>query len=126
MMQFETERLVEWGDCDEAGAVYYPHYFRWMDGIFHEICHRFGFDQRGLRSQFGVFATPSTYGNRLTICANFSRWGNTGFNVEYRFFNEDRLVVNGEKKRVFFTKGDNDRFRSTPIPRPFLDRLSHG
>ena len=22
---------VEWGDCDPAGIVYYPAYYRWMD-----------------------------------------------------------------------------------------------
>src|SRR5215470_8614478 len=25
------EVTVEWGDCDPAGIVYYPSYFRWID-----------------------------------------------------------------------------------------------
>src|SRR6202051_1069698 len=25
------EITVEWGDCDPAGIVYYPAYFRWID-----------------------------------------------------------------------------------------------
>src|SRR5471030_2956208 len=25
------EITVEWGDCDPAGIVYYPSYFRWFD-----------------------------------------------------------------------------------------------
>ena len=25
------EVTVEWGDCDPAGIVYYPSYFRWCD-----------------------------------------------------------------------------------------------
>ena len=25
------ERDVTWGDCDPAGIIYYPTYFRWID-----------------------------------------------------------------------------------------------
>ena len=25
------EIMVEWGDCDPAGIVYYPSYFKWCD-----------------------------------------------------------------------------------------------
>ena len=24
-------RTVEWGDCDPAGIIFYPTYYRWMD-----------------------------------------------------------------------------------------------
>ena len=26
---------IAWGDCDDAGIVFYPHFFRWMDTAFH-------------------------------------------------------------------------------------------
>ena len=25
------QRTVEWGDCDPAGIIFYPTYYRWMD-----------------------------------------------------------------------------------------------
>ena len=28
---------VEWGDCDPAGIVYYPSYFRWCDQASHRL-----------------------------------------------------------------------------------------
>ena len=28
------EVTVEWGDCDPAGIVYYPSYFRWTYHLF--------------------------------------------------------------------------------------------
>ena len=34
---FTTLFGVEWGDCDEAGIVYYPRYFYWMDCAFHRF-----------------------------------------------------------------------------------------
>jgi len=27
---FRTEFPIEWGDCDEAGIVFYPNYFYWL------------------------------------------------------------------------------------------------
>lgn len=29
-MIYIVTRMVEWGDHDEAGIVFYPNYFRWM------------------------------------------------------------------------------------------------
>jgi 4-hydroxybenzoyl-CoA thioesterase len=26
---------VKFGDCDPAGIVFYPNYFRWMDSVLH-------------------------------------------------------------------------------------------
>ena len=27
------QRTVEWGDCDPAGIIFYPTYYRWMDAV---------------------------------------------------------------------------------------------
>ena len=35
---------VEWGDCDPAGIVYYPSYFKWFDQATYRL-----FLQAGLR-----------------------------------------------------------------------------
>lgn len=24
---------IEWGDCDPADIIFYPNYFRWLDGL---------------------------------------------------------------------------------------------
>jgi 4-hydroxybenzoyl-CoA thioesterase len=34
------EVAVEWGDCDPAGIVYYPAYFRWCDQATYRLNSR--------------------------------------------------------------------------------------
>ena len=43
---FTTLFGVEWGDCDEAGIVYYPRYFYWMDCAFHRFLRARGLSYR--------------------------------------------------------------------------------
>ena len=57
-MRYAYERLVEWGDCDDFGIVYYPHYFEWFDSAFHRMCLTKGYTQRNLREKFGAQGTP--------------------------------------------------------------------
>ena len=39
---------VHWNDCDPARIVFHPHFLRWMDEGFHELCHARGLDLRAL------------------------------------------------------------------------------
>ena len=38
------QRTVEWGDCDPAGIIFYPTYYRWMDAA---SWHLFALDDAG-------------------------------------------------------------------------------
>jgi len=54
---FRTEFIIEWGDCDEAGVVFYPNYFYWLDCTFQRLLRDRGLSQRELMRRFGV-VTP--------------------------------------------------------------------
>ncbi len=85
-MRFATKRKIEWGDCDSAGIVYYPNYFRWMDQAFHELALAEGFNQRRLSENYGLlgtplvgaggdFTSPATYGDIMDIEVWFTKIG---------------------------------------------------
>jgi YbgC/YbaW family acyl-CoA thioester hydrolase len=54
---FSTAFTIEWGDCDEAGIVFYPNYFYWFDCAFQRPLYGRGLSQRELRRRFGA-VTP--------------------------------------------------------------------
>lgn len=134
-MAFTEQRRIEWGDCDNAGVVFYPNYFRWMDAAFHALCASAGYDQRSLRSAFGVFGTPlidaqarfltpATFGQTLEIAVVVSRWGTTSMALAYRFIRSETTILEGSEARVFVRRDDHGGFVKAPVPEAFRNALS--
>lgn len=133
-MPYSYERLVEWGDCDDFGIVYYPHYYEWFDSAFHRMCLTEGYTQRNIRDRFGAQGTPlietsarfmgtSTYGDTITICSEFSLWGRTSMAIDYRVELKDRTIVTGVEKRVWVNP-TADGIVPAPIPDEFRAALA--
>lgn len=57
-MAYIVTRMVEWGDYDEAGIVFYPNYFRWMDGAFHQVCQSQKHTRRSMSQHFSIHGYP--------------------------------------------------------------------
>jgi len=125
-MPFTETRIIEWGDCDAAGIVFYPNYFRWIDGCFHALGRAAGFDQLSLRRDHGLvgtplassslrFLSPGRYHDTLTVSATITRLGGSGMTIAYALSIDGRAVAEGQEVRVFAAM-DGDRLRPAPIP----------
>lgn len=125
----ERELIVDWGDCDASGLVFYPRYYEWMDANTHALLSRVGLDHRTLRQVHGVlgtplvqttarYASPATFGDVLMAQSRVVRVGRSSFTVEHRFHAGERLVVEGEEVRVWaLGYSDDAPFpRAVPIP----------
>jgi acyl-CoA thioesterase FadM len=80
------EVTVEWGDCDPAGIVYYPSYFRWCDQASHRLFVAAGVAHNDTRSGQWTEGTPlvaaecsfkraSQPGEKLVVESHVSRFG---------------------------------------------------
>lgn len=125
-MAFTCDQRIDWGDCDEAGLVFYPNYFRWMDAAFHRLCAAAGHSQRSLRRDHGVYGTPlvnascgftapATYGETLQIETEVSRWGESSMTLAYRFNRHGEPIATGCESRVFARRGP-EGIGKTAIP----------
>lgn len=133
MNKYEAKRYVDWGDCDAAGIVFYPNFFRWMDSVFHEMTTSLGFDQRSLQTDFDIFATPlidvgcnftspARYGDRLSVEISLTRLGTSGLTTACDFFKGETLVASGHEARVFVRQIDG-AMTKCPIPAALRARL---
>ena len=43
-------RTVEWGDCDPAGIIFYPTYYRWMDAASWHLFAEAGYSAARMRA----------------------------------------------------------------------------
>ena len=90
------EVTVEWGDCDPAGIVYYPSYFRWCDQASHRLFVAAGVAHNDTRSGQWTEGTPlvaaecsfkraSQPGEKLVVESHVSRFGRSSFTISHVF-----------------------------------------
>ena len=115
---FITSYRIEWGDCDEAGIVFYPNYFYWLDCRF----------QRLLRERFGAvtplldaglnFRSPGRYDDELSATADITDWQEKRFRIDYRLSISARLVAEGHELRAWAILTDTG-LKGAPVAEEF-------
>lgn len=127
---FTASIPIYWGDCDEAGIVFYPHFFRWFDVGFQELMRTRGESQRTLRQRFGIIGTalldagatfrgPARYGDTLALEVGIGGWKRSSFRMVYRGTADGRPVVEGFEVRGFVRQGADGRLKAHAIDPAF-------
>lgn len=121
-------RQVAWGECDPAGIIYYPTYYRWMDAGTWALLEQVGYPASRIRAEGWTipsvdtqcaFVASPTYGDHCTLEAQVTRWGNRSFVVGHRIVQADgRLLAHGSETRVWcqYQAGPGSPLKSGPVP----------
>jgi 4-hydroxybenzoyl-CoA thioesterase len=120
---------VEWGDCDPAGIVFYPNYYRWMDEATFHLFDSVGLGWDEMRAKYGApglplvathadYRIPGFFGDRIDIEVGVSDWGTKSLTVSHRFLKDGNLAVEGWEKRIWSKgePGDGNRIVTVPVP----------
>jgi 4-hydroxybenzoyl-CoA thioesterase len=131
------EVTVEWGDCDPAGIVYYPAYFRWCDQATHRLFLAAGITRDDTRSGHWKEGTPlvaaecsfrraSQTGETLLVESHVSRFGRSSFTINHVFRDASgEIAAEGKETRIWARKdGDARSLKSVPIPDDVRRRLA--
>lgn len=132
MKAFATEFTVEWGDCDEAGIVFYPNYFYWLDCTFQRLLRSRGLGQRQNQTEFGAvtplidvglqFRAPVRYDETIRIEAEITEWQERRFRITYRIFSGEKIVAEGYELRAWATI-TAEGLKGATIPDEFRGRM---
>jgi len=128
------ELRVAWGDCDEAGIIFYPNYFYWMDCAYQGLLRRVGLDQRKLIERFSILATilvganaefraPASYEDVISVDAMVSNWGKKSFKISYRGMRGDVVIFEGYEMRVWAVRTAGGKMKAEVIPSAFKQLL---
>ena len=104
---------VTFGDCDPAGIVFYPNFFRWLDATFHRLlqeraggharlCQDLGAVGIGLMDVGLTFRLPVRDGQRLVIRLTGIDWASRSLTLRYLAESEGRTVFEGHETRGVF------------------------
>jgi YbgC/YbaW family acyl-CoA thioester hydrolase len=130
---FDTSYTVEWGDCDEAGIVFYPNYFYWFDCTFHKWLRSLGCGHRELKSRFRAitplvevganFIAPVSYDVELRVHARLAEVKDRRFRIAYEVRDAKAVVAEGFERRAWAVVEDG-RMKGRELPAEFVKLLS--
>ena len=104
-------RQVEWGDCDPAGIIFYPTYFRWMDAATWAFLEGVGYSAKRMRAeQLAMplvsaqcdFLAPAGQGDRCEVRSRIARFGGKSFVISHEIVRGDgAALAQGSETRVW-------------------------
>ena len=123
-----TRVEIQFGDCDPAGIVYYPNYFRFFDNATAALLSAaFGMNKRAWLEQHGIagipmvdtgarFIRPSRFGDVVEIVTAITELGRSSFAVTHRLSNGGELAVEAHEKRVWVVQSSDGGIKAAPLP----------
>jgi 4-hydroxybenzoyl-CoA thioesterase len=125
---------IEWGDCDPAGIIFYPNYFRFFDhsiemlfeaalGITkYEMFRTLEFAGWPLLKTQARFLKPTRFGDDSLIASTIT-FGRTSFEVSHKITLKGETCVEANEKRVWTVRGESGQLRSHPVPDAVLTKF---
>lgn len=125
---------IEWGDCDPAGIIFFPNYFRIFDHstamLFEaalgmtkfEMFKRLEFTGWPLVRTQARFIKPTRFGDDVVVDSTIS-FGRSSFEVEHKLTLNDELCAECSEKRVWTVRDADGRLRSHPVPDAVLAKF---
>lgn len=138
-MLFSRDLEIAFGDCDPAGIVFYPNYFRFFDTstamLFAEAL---GMKQAQWAARYDVlgipmvdtgssFKRPSRFGDVVTITTEVTACRRSSFDVRHQLFNAGQLAVEGRETRVWVGRDPENPggIRARALPAEVVRALGH-
>ena len=130
-------RILQWGECDPAGIIFFPNYLRWMaDGVdrmfLAEGINPNGPVAPGVRSGIPIvqltvrFLDAPKLHETVTHQISVERLGGKSLNFRHTFLRGENLLAEADETRVWatFNFPENPALASTPIPDEIRSVLS--
>src|SRR4029078_4502897 len=127
---------VHWGDCDPAGIIFYPTYFRWMDSATWAFFESAGYDAKRMRAEHlamplvsaqSEFLVPALQGDRCEVRSRISRFGGESSVIAHEIVRADgAALARGAETRVWgrFSAGPGTPMKGEAIPEDLNELFS--
>jgi 4-hydroxybenzoyl-CoA thioesterase len=126
---------VQFGDCDPAGIVYYPNFYRWFDDASHLLAENVGLGLRALQEQGYVglplmqtgatYLRPAMFGDEIEVRSTVIAFEPRRFRIEHRILRGESVLVDGFEVRFLAIRHPDDpkRLRAVDLDEAFRQRF---
>lgn len=123
-----TQIEIQFGDCDPAGIVYYPNYFRFFDNATAGLLSAaFAMHKRNWLEHYGIvgipmvdtgarFLRPCSFGDQVDIRSEIAELGRSSFSVKHSLSRNGETAVEAHEKRVWVVRTAEGGIASAPLP----------
>ena len=128
---------VQFGDCDPAGIVFYPNFYRWFDAALHAATRACGWDWARTAKEFGwlglplaeasaSFRRPVSPGDRIVVETRLGAVERRRLLFLHRILRDDTLMCEGFERRFVGVMSDEapPRVKAIEIPQFLVDALT--
>jgi 4-hydroxybenzoyl-CoA thioesterase len=125
---------IEWGDCDPAGIIFFPNYFRIFDHstamLFEsalgmtkfEMFKNLDFQGWPLIKTQARFLKPTRFGDDVIVESTVT-FGRSSFEVAHRLTLKGELCAECSEKRVWTVRDESGQLKSHPVPEAVLAKF---
>lgn len=103
---------IDWSDCDPAGIVFYPQFFRMMNTSTHALFGRAGLPFQDMVAKYGTagvpmldvqatFRSPARFGDKVQIESEIVEWRDRTFVVRHVMRKGERLIFEARELRAW-------------------------
>ena len=111
-IKHSCEIVITFGDCDPAGIVFYPNFYRFIDRTFHDWLRQWGSHNKLAESvdslALGLIDCGASFhhvvrdGDVLQVNLFITEWRRKTFKVEYEAYVNDVLCLTAYEVRGLF------------------------
>ncbi len=133
MRTYVYSQRISWGDCDSAGIVYHPNFYRWFDVGSQELVREAGYAVRDLRAhghdillvETGCrYKAAGLFDDLVQVCSQISEVREKTFRVEHRCTRDGALLCEGFSVRVYANISVPGAFKAEAMPEAMRAALS--
>ena len=137
MIRYEHEIIVNWGETDPFGLVYYPSIVAWFNDTEHELFRSIGYPvNEMIKNEHMAFVMgeihfrfigPATYGDRVKTTIQLKELSDKTLHWDCKAMNvtTDILIAEGDATRVFVRLNDDGTLTSQSIPADIANALTN-
>lgn len=128
---------VQFGDCDPAGIVFYPNFYRWFDAALHAATRACGWSWERTRADFqwlglplaeagATFRRPAAPGDRIVVETRLAAVEDRRLLFQHRILRDETLLCEGFERRFVGVMSDDEppRVKAIEIPQMLVDALT--
>lgn len=136
MTMYSQEIVVNWGESDPFGLVYFPRMLAWFNDLEHNLFRQIGHPVTGMiremRTAFVMgevhfrFIGPAAYGDRVTCTISLKELRDKTIHWNCKAQNTQTMepITEGLAIRVFARINDDGTLTSSSIPGEMRDALT--
>ncbi|HEX6512411.1 MAG TPA: thioesterase family protein [Chloroflexota bacterium] len=134
-VSYSYSHRIGWGECDPAGIVHYPYFYRWFDQGTHEAVRKAGYSVNDMRAQGmdillvetgAKYRAPGHYDELVDVTTRVTEARGKIIRIEHDCRREGELLCEGFEIRAYADISTMGAFKAVPMPDDMIAALLAG